>query len=150
VIALLLGPPFDDSGWEEGVEACTGTNRHVSWLIQGDASGTQHPAVFVADLTDTGGTPYFSQYAYRSFDLPAVDPIARGLATPDGLTIGSTLDQYIEVYNDPTFENPDLGLVHEGDLLFGIDIVGSADAPDGASSRIYYLGAGADGCPDFP
>ncbi|MEK7252918.1 MAG: peptidoglycan-binding domain-containing protein [Actinomycetota bacterium] len=148
VIALLLGPPFEDSGWETDA-ACTGTNRHVSWLIQGDSSGTDHPAIFTADFTDTGGTPYFSQYAYISNDLPALDPIARGLTTEDGLSIGSTYDEYVVVYDEPTFEDTDRGLVHEGDLLFGIVLVGGTETPDGAASRVWHIGAGADGCPDF-
>ena len=150
VIALLLGPPVEDSGWQDAAAECTGTNRHVSWIIQGASGDSQHPAIFVADFTDTGGTPYFSQYAYRSFDLTSLDPIARGLNTPDGLSIGSTLDDFIAVYNNPTFEDPDLGLVREGNLTFAFDISGSADAPDGAASRIRYVGAGADGCPDAP
>lgn len=148
VIALLLGPPFDDSGWET-TDACTGSNRHVSWLIQGDSAGTNHPAIFIADFTQTGGTPYFSQYAYRSFDLRALDPIARGLTTPDGITIGSSIDEFTNAYDTPVFDDPDLGLVSEGDLLFGFDIVGTPESPDGASSRAWYVGAGADGCPDF-
>ena len=150
VIALLLGPPIDDSGWEAAAGSCTGTNRHVSWLIQGDSAGTEHPAIFIADFTDTGGTPYFSQYAYRSFDLATLDPIARGLTTADGLSIGSTYDEFTAVYDTAEFEDTELGLVHEGDLLFGIQIIGTADAPDGTSSRVWYIGAGADGCPDFP
>ncbi len=150
VIALLLGPPFEDSGWQDAVAECTGSNRHVSWIIQGASGGTNHPALFIADFTDTGGTPYFSQYAYRSLDLGSLDPIARGLDTPDGLSIGSTLDDFIAVYDDPTFENPDLGVVREGDLVFAFDLSGSADSPDGAASRIRYVGAGADGCPDAP
>lgn len=149
VIALLLGPPREDTGWESGVAACTGTNRHVSWLIQGDSAGDLHPAIFIADFTDTGGTPYFSQFAYVSNDLAALDPIAGGLSTEDGLSIGSTYDAYTEVYGDPTFEDTERGLAHEGNLLFGIGIVGTADSPDGTASRIYYVGAGADGCPDF-
>jgi hypothetical protein len=149
VIALLLGAPFDDSGWET-VDGCTGSNRHVTWVIQGGVSGSNHPAFFVADFTDTGGTPYFSQFAYRSDDLATLDPIARGLTTEDGLTIGSTYDDFVDVFDIPDFVDADLGLVREGDLSFGFDLVGSADSPDGAATRIWYVGAGEDGCPDFP
>lgn len=148
VIALVLGQPFDDSGWVEE-PGCTGANRHVTWVIQGGAAGTDHPAYFVADFTDTGGTPYFSQYAYRSDSLTALDPIARGLTTADGLTIGSTFDDFVAVHDIPDFDDPGNGLTVADEVTFGFRIVGSADSPDGAASRIYYVGAGADGCPDF-
>ncbi len=147
VIALLLGAPFSDTGWESDA-ACTGSNRHVTWVIQGDPSGDQHPAFFVADFTDTGGTPYFSQYAYRTANLAALDPIARELTTADGLTIGSTYDDFVDVFDIPEFDENDR--TSEGDLVFGFELVGSADAPDGAASRIWFVGAGEDGCPDLP
>jgi peptidoglycan hydrolase-like protein with peptidoglycan-binding domain len=150
VIALLLGAPHDDSGWETGVDECTGSNRHVTWVIQGAASGSNHPAFFVADFTDTGGTPYFSQFAYHSEDLATLDPIARGLTTEDGLTIGSTYDDFVAVFDIPDFVDADLGLVREGEVTFGFDVIGSTDSPDGAATRIWYVGAGEDGCPDFP
>ena len=149
VIALVLGQPFDDSGWVNAPE-CTGSNRHVTWIIQGAAAGgTNHPAFFVADFTDTGGTPYFSQYAYRSADLVTLDPIARGLTTPDAVTIGSTFDEFVEVYDTPEFDDTVNGVAVADEITFGFRIVGSADSPDGAATRLYYVGAGADGCPDF-
>ncbi len=148
VIALVLGAPFDDSGWIEE-PGCTGSNRHVTWVIQGGAAGSDHPAYFVADFTDTGGTPYFSQYAYRSDSLTALDPIARGLTTADALTIGSTFDDFVEVHDTPEFDDTVNGLAVADGVTFGFRIVGSADSPDGAATRIYLVGAGADGCPDF-
>jgi hypothetical protein len=148
VIALVLGQPFDDSGWVSAPE-CTGSNRHVTWIIQGAAAGDDHPAYFVADFTDTGGTPYFSQYAYRSADLVTLDPIARGLATADGITIGSTFDDFVDVYDIPEFDDTVNGLATADEITFGFRIVGSAESPDGAATRLYYVGSGEDGCPDF-
>jgi peptidoglycan hydrolase-like protein with peptidoglycan-binding domain len=150
VIALLLGAPVDDTGWQTAIDECTGSNRHVTWVIQGGSSGSNHPAFFVADFTDTGGTPYFSQFAYRSEDLATLDPIARGLTTEDGLTIGSTYDDFVAVFDTPDFVDAELGLVREGEVTFGFEVIGSTDSPDGAATRIWYVGAGEDGCPDFP
>ncbi|MFH1104882.1 MAG: peptidoglycan-binding domain-containing protein, partial [Actinomycetota bacterium] len=149
VISLLLGTATVDTGWQEGISGCTGKNRHLTWLIQGDPNGSDHPAVLIVDLTDTGGTPYFSQYAYRSYDLPALDPIAQGLATADGVSIGSTLQEFSDAYGDPTFIDAVRGLARfDDEMLVGIDVVGG-DNPDAAASRIWYIGAGSDGCADF-
>lgn len=149
VIALLLGSPHDDTGWLDTEEGCTGSNRHVTWLIQGDPDGADHPAAFIVDFTSTGGSPYFSQYTFLSLDLPALDPLARGLATAEGITLGSTYDEFVEAYQEPTFFDPTRGLTREGDLVVGFSLVGDPAAPDGAASRIRYLGAGEDGCEDF-
>lgn len=151
VISLLLGTATVDTGWQEGIPGCTGKNRHLSWLIQGDPNGSEHPAVLIVDLTDTGGLPYFSQYAYRSYDLSVLDPIAQGLATSEGVSIGSTLQAFSDAYGNPTFIDAVRGLAGFDDgMLVGIDLVGGADSPDETASRIWYLGAGADGCEDFP
>jgi len=151
VISLLLGTATVDTGWQEGTPGCTGKNRHLSWLIQGDPNGSDHPAVLIVDLTDTGGVPYFSQYAYRSYDLPALDPIAQGLATKEGVSIGSSLQVFSDAYGNPVFIDAVRGLADFNDgMLVGIDLVGGADSPDEATSRIWYIGAGSDGCEDFP
>ena len=150
VISLLLGTATVDTGWQEGILGCTGKNRHLSWLIQGDPNGSDHPAVLIVDLTDTGGLPYFSQYAYRSYDLAALDPIAQGLATKEGVSIGSTLQVFTDAYENPAFTDAVRGLANFNDgMLVGIDLVGDADSPDAAASRIWYMGAGSDGCADF-
>jgi peptidoglycan hydrolase-like protein with peptidoglycan-binding domain len=151
VISLLLGTAQVDTGWQEGVPGCTGKNRHLSWLIQADPNGTDYPAVLIVDLTDTGGQPYFSQYAYRSYDLAALDPIAEGLTTKDGISIGSSLTDFIDAYGSVTFFDAVRGLARfENDkMLVGVDLVGGADSPDEDASRIWYLGAGSDGCADF-
>ena len=149
VIALLLGNPVD-TGWQEGIPGCTGKNRHLTWVIQGDPNGADHPAVLVVDLTDTGGQPYFSQYAYRSYDLTALDPIAQGLATADGVSIGSTLAEFSDAYGNPSFFDEVRGLANfDDDMLVGIEISGDVNDPDENASRIWYIGAGSDGCTDF-
>lgn len=149
VIALLLGSPHDDTGWLDAEAGCTGSNRHVTWLIQGDPDGSDHPAAFIVDFTNTGGAPYFSQYTFVSLDLPTLDPLARGLTTAEGITLGSTYDEFVDAYQKPTFFDPTRGLTRQGDLIVGFSLVGDPTAPDGTASRIRYLGAGEDGCADF-
>lgn len=152
VIALVLGQPWDDSGWLEDEEGCTGSNRHVTWLIQGDdPPGTDHPAFLVVDFTSTGGAPYFSQYAYQSADLATLDPIAGGLATEEGISIGDTLADFADAYSNPTFFDTVRGLARfaGNDMVVGMAISGTAADPDADATRIWYVSAGADGCDDF-
>lgn len=152
VIALLLGQPWEDSGWLTDEEGCTGSNRHVTWLIQADdPPGTDHPAFLIIDFTDTGGEPYFSQYSYRSADLATLDPIAAGLATDEGISLGSTLAAFVDAYTNPTFFDTNRGLARfAGDeMVVGMAISGTADSPDADATLVWYLSAGADGCDDF-
>ncbi len=55
----------------------------------------------------------------------------------------------MEVHDTPEFDDTVNGLAVADGVTFGFRIVGSADSPDGAATRIYLVGAGADGCPDF-
>ena len=152
VISLVLGQAWEDTGWLEDEEGCTGSNRHVTWLIQADdPPGTDHPAYLVVDFTTTGGAPYFSQYAYLSADLATLDPIAGGLATEEGISLGSTLAEYTDAYSDPDFYDSVRGLArfNGDDMVVGIAISGTAADPDPDGSRVWYVSAGADGCTDF-
>lgn len=152
VISLVLGQPWEDTGWLDDEEGCTGSNRHVTWLIQADdPPGTDHPAFLVVDFTTTGGAPYFSQYSYRSADLATLDPIAGGLATAEGISLGSTLAAFSDAYSDPDFFDSVRGLARFADdeMVVGIAISGTAADPDPDASRVWYVSAGADGCTDF-
>jgi peptidoglycan hydrolase-like protein with peptidoglycan-binding domain len=152
VIALLLGQPWEDSGWLTDEEGCTGSNRHVTWLIQADdPPGTDHPAFLVVDFTTTGGAPYFSQYAYRSGDLATLDPIAAGLATEEGISLGSTLAEFADAYTNPSFYDTVRGLARfaGNEMVVGMAISGTAASPDADATRVWYISAGADGCDDF-
>lgn len=153
VIGLLLGNPLVDTGWQSDMPGCSGSNRHVTWVIQADPAdpvGGKHPAVLVTDFTDTGGTAYFSQYAYRSADLATVDPVVQGLATEEGISLGSSLAAFVDAHGDPDFFDPVRGLTElDDEMLFGFELSGEADEPDPDLSRVWYVGAGADGCPDF-
>jgi peptidoglycan hydrolase-like protein with peptidoglycan-binding domain len=152
VIALLLGQPWEDSGWLTDEQGCTGSNRHVTWLIQADdPPGSDHPAFLVVDFTTTGGTPYFSQYSYRSADLATLDPIAAGLATEEDISLGSTLAEFAAAYTNPTFFDTVRGLALFGgnEMVVGMAISGTAADPDADATRVWYVSAGADGCDDF-
>jgi peptidoglycan hydrolase-like protein with peptidoglycan-binding domain len=145
VIALVLGPAFVDTGWQTGVPGCTGTNRHLTWIIQAAESGDNHPAVLEVDFADLGGTPFFAQYAYRSFDLGSLDPIAQGLTTPEGFTLGSDLDFFQEQYGSANFFDELRGLTNYA----GTAVAGFEPGATDADRLAWYLGAGDDGCTDF-
>lgn len=145
VIGLVLGPPFVDTDWQTGVPGCTGTNRHLTWIIQAAASGDSHPAVLQVDFADLGGTPFFAQYAYRSFDLTALDPIAQGLTTPEGFTLGSTLEFFEDQYGTAEFFDDLRGLARFQDRT----VAGFEPGDTPADRLAWYIGAGDDGCEDF-
>ena len=145
VVALVLGPPFVDTGWQAGVPGCTGTNRHLTWIIQAADGGENHPAVLQVDFADLGGTPFFAQYAYRSFDLASLDPLARGLGTTEDFTLGTTLETFEDLYGDANFFDELRGLTEfEERMLAGFGLGETA-----ADRQAWYIGAGADGCEDF-
>ncbi|MCH7585209.1 MAG: peptidoglycan-binding protein [Acidobacteria bacterium] len=145
VITLVLDLPFVDTGWQSGVPGCSGSNRHLTWIIQKADSGESHPAVLQVDFADLGGTPFFAQYAYRSFDLTQLDPIAQGLATAEGFTIGSSLETFEDEYGDADFFDELRGLTDFNErMLAGFELGETA-----AERRAWYVGAGDDGCEDF-
>ena len=145
VISLVLDEPFVDTGWQTGVPGCTGGNRHLTWIIQKADSGEDHPAVLQVDFADLGGTPFFAQYAYRSFDLSVLDPIARGLGTAEGFTLGSSLETFEDEYGDADFFDELRGLTD-----FNERMVAGFELGDTAADRqAWYIGAGDDGCEDF-
>ena len=145
VISLVLGPPFVDTDWQSGVPGCVGTNRHLTWIIQAGDDGENHPAVLIVDFADLGGTPFFAQYAYRSFDLTVLDPIAQGLTTEEGFTLGSSLEEFEEAYGDAEFFDTPRGLT-----TFEEKMVAGFEVGDQPTTRLaWYVGAGDDGCEDF-
>lgn len=145
VIELVLGPPFVDTGWQSDVPGCVGSNRHLTWIIQAADGGDNHPAVLVIDFADLGGTPFFAQYAYRSFDLAALDPIAQGLTTEDGISLGSDLETFTDVYGDVQFYDETRGLTAFQEKM----VAGFEPGAEPADRLIWYIAAGDDGCEDF-
>ena len=145
VISLVLDEPFVDTGWQTGVPGCTGGNRHLTWIIQKADSGEDHPAVLQVDFADLGGTPFFAQYAYRSFDLSVLDPIARGLGTAEGFTLGSSLETFEDEYGDADFFDELRGLTDFNERM----VAGFELGETAADRQAWYIGAGDDGCEDF-
>lgn len=145
IITLLLQAPWEDTDWQTDAPGCTGANRHVTWLIQAASSGDRHPAVLIISLSDVGGERAFAKYSYRSLDLAELDPIAQGLATRDGISIGSTLAEFIEAHGRPSFDDEGRAQFSEG-MTVGVDLVDGAVSPDEELSRVWYLAAGSDGC----
>ncbi len=156
-IGFILGPPTTDTGWQAGVSAgrtCEGFNRHVTWVVQEAEEGDAHPAVLFIDFSDVGfSDPSFAQYAYRSFDLESLDVGARGLGTAERVSLGSSIGEFSSAYGDPAYFDPDRGLAEIAPgFVAGIDRASDEeeDEPEEPfTERIWYLGAGADGCVDF-
>jgi hypothetical protein len=145
VIALVLGPATVDTGWQTDVPGCNGTHRHLQWVVQQADNRVDHPAVLEVDFSDLGGTPFFSEYAYRSYDLSLLDPIAEGLTTEEGLSLGSTLEFFEETYGDADFFDEVRGLTE-----FNERMTAGFDARESATEReVWFIGAGDDSCDDF-
>lgn len=147
VMGLLLGVPFEDSDWRDDVAACPGTHRVVTWLIQAGLGTDQHPAVFTAYFAEVSGVPSFLEYSYVTLDLQALDPLAQGLATAGGASIGTTLEQFLalEDYEEATLGSGGTVTVDDG-VLITFTVSGSADAPDPQLTRIRRIEAGSGGC----
>jgi hypothetical protein len=100
----VLGEPDQDSGWVEplSIGACAGTEaRFVAWgslyLYFSDESG-------VAD-----GERHFFSYSYGSVrDLEA---IPEGLATPEGIGLGTSVEFLRAAYRDVAVEAGEEGLL---------------------------------------
>lgn len=145
VVSLVLGEPWVDTGWQEGVPGCTGSNRHVTWPIQQGPDDQSHPAALELHFSDLGGAPFFAQYAYRSDDLDTLDPIAQGLTTADGVSLGTDLETFTDIYGEVVFFDPLRGLTEfDDEMLAGFE---QGDEP--VDRLVWYIGAGADGCTDF-
>jgi hypothetical protein len=158
LLTFVLGDPTDDTDWIVGADpdrpSCRGANRHVTWVIQ-EAPGSgedQAPGEPIAELevdfSDiVTGQREFAQYTYRTSAPARVDSGARGLATNEGITIGSTLDQFVSVYGEPDWIEEDLGIARFGGALVARLELGGQDAADPVL-RVLAIGAGGDGCAD--
>jgi peptidoglycan hydrolase-like protein with peptidoglycan-binding domain len=142
----ILGDPTADTGWATGdaVErTCTGSNRHLTWIIQQAETGTEHPAVLYVHFSDVDtGSQVFAEFAYVSLDPQAVDAGVMDLSTAAGISIGRTVAEYAEVYGQPNFTDGNSGLTLGGGMLFGITTEGEDDL-------VSFIGAGDDGCEGY-
>lgn len=144
VIALVLGPATVDTDWRP-VDGCSGTHRQLQWVIQLADDRVDHPAVLEVNFSDLGGSPFFSEYAYRSRDLGLLDPIAQGLATEEGLTLGSSLEFFQDEYGDADFFDEVRGLTRFSERM----VAGFEPGESPADRLAWYIGAGDDGCENF-
>jgi hypothetical protein len=165
VLTFVMGEPTDDSGWILGTDpdrpSCSGANRHLTWIVQEPVpveadpndEATPEPggpaAILEVDFSDiNAGVREFAQYTYRSAAPATVDSGARGLATVEGITIGSTFDQFVAAYGDPDWLEEDLGIARfAGAMTVELEV----PPPDGEGNevlRVLSISAGADGCAD--
>jgi len=142
----ILGDPATDTGWATGDSAertCTGANRHLIWIIQAAETGTEHPAVFYVHFSDVDtGSQTFAEYAYVSLDPQAVDAGAMDLMTDAGVSIGRTVEEFVEAYGQPNFVDGTSGLAYGGGMLIGIRTAGEVDL-------VWFIGSGEDGCEGY-
>jgi hypothetical protein len=142
----ILGAPAADSGWATGDAAertCTGSNRHLSWIVQSAETGAEHPAILYVHFSDIDtGSQTFAEYAYVSLDPQAVDAGVMDLATAGGISIGHSVADYAEVYGQPNFTDGNSGLTLGGGMLFGI-------TPEGEDDLVWFIGSGDDGCEGY-
>lgn len=139
----ILGEPTEDSGWatgDAGDRTCTGSNRHLIWVLQPAETGTEHPAVLYVHFSDVDtGVQEFAEYAYVSLDPQAVDAGVMDLATAGGISIGHTVEDFAEVYGQPTFTDGTSGLALAGGMVFGF-------STEGSEQLVWSISAGEDGC----
>ena len=142
----ILGAPATDTGWATGDadgRTCTGSNRHLTWILQSAETGTEHPAILYVHFSDIdGGTQVFAEYAYVSLDPQAVDAGVMDLMTVAGVSIGRTVDEFVAAYGQPNFIDGSSGLAYGGGMLMGIRTAGEADL-------VWFIGAGEDGCEGY-
>lgn len=144
VISLILGSPWTDSGWQSDVAACPGTHRAVTWLVQAGLGSDAHPAVFTAFFSEVSNEPIFLEYTYHTLDLAALDPLAQGLGTVEGISIGSTFEQFTDAY--------EVGIDAQGRVTpsggptIEFAVVGDTASPDPTATRVNRIGAGTGGC----
>lgn len=131
LLTLLWGPPDLDTGWEPGPSSrygvCPGLSRGVEW---------NHLAVIFTDgeteMAPAGGSHFFS-WMYGEPGEPATwKGKPESLATPDGLTTGSTVADLRRLYGtrlevtDPLLDKPTFSVVAPpgggiSGLLSGVD-----------------------------
>ncbi|MCJ7726713.1 MAG: peptidoglycan-binding protein [Acidimicrobiia bacterium] len=151
LLITILGEPTTDSGWEGGsIAGCSGFNRHLRWVIDPAVDDGKNRAVFFAHFSDEGfDDTSFAQYEYISLDPEHVDIGARELATAEGLSLGSSLTEYVGLYGEPLILNRDLGFADfNAGMVVGIDLT-TEDDPADFTERVWYLSAGQDGCADY-
>jgi peptidoglycan hydrolase-like protein with peptidoglycan-binding domain len=142
----ILGAPGGDTGWvtgDDGQRTCTGSNRHLFWILQEAEEGTDHPAILYVHFSDVDtGSQAFAEFAYVSLDPKAVDAGVMDLASAAGITIGRTVNEFAEAYGAPNFIDGNSGLALGGGLLWGITTEGEDDL-------VWFVGAGDDGCEGY-
>jgi len=151
LLVTILGEPTTDSGWEGGsIQGCSGFNRHLRWVIDDAAEEGKNRAVFFAHFSDEGfDDTSFAQYEYISLDPERVDIGARELATAEGLSLGSSLTEFIGLYGEPLILDRDLGFADfNAGMIVGIDLT-TEDDPADFTERVWYLSGGQDGCADY-
>ncbi len=135
-VAAVLGDPSADTGWSDplSISACPGTQvRRVTWgalsLFFGDES------------TVASGTPHLFAYSYGSVEDLESEPV--GLATPEGIGLGSTVVYLGAAYPDVVIEPGEDDVIEPS---FFVDESLSGRLTGGAGDDLVTVIIGGDPC----
>jgi hypothetical protein len=135
-VTAVLGEPDEDSGWVEplSIGACAGTEaRYVAW-------GALY-LYFSDESAITTGERHLFSYSYgRESDLEA---IPEGLATPDGIGLGTSVEFLRAAYPDVVVEPGEEGVFAPN---FYVDDTLSGRLTGGADDDLVTVIIGGDPC----
>jgi hypothetical protein len=135
-VTELLGAPTEDTGWADPltISACPGTQvRRVSWGALSLFFGDESPVV--------SGTPHLFAYSYGAAGDLEAEPA--GLATDDGIGLGSTVAQLEAAYPDVVIEPGEEGVIEPS---FFVDDTLSGRLTGGADDDLVTVIIGGDPC----
>jgi hypothetical protein len=135
-VTAVLGEPDQDSGWVEplSIGACAGTEaRFVAWGALNLYFSDESPVA--------AGEPHFFSYSYGSERDLAAAP--EGLATPEGIGLGTTVEFLRAAYDGVVVEQGEEGLIAP---TFYVDDRLSGRLTGGADDDLVTVIIGGDPC----
>ena len=140
-LGMWYGDPVTDTGWETpGI--CAGSTRLVTWRV---ATGVVLNAVFsdTDQVSYEEREPHFTAYWLLANDVGGLDRRIPLPATPEGVTVGSTIEEFEEAYGtlDLFTELALIAFLPDGQAVVFSDAV--------AGTPAYEILARAGACPVF-
>jgi hypothetical protein len=135
-VTEVLGAPTEDTGWADplSISACPGTQvRRVSWGALSLFFGDESPIA--------SGTLHLFAYAYGSADVLDAEPA--GLATDDGIGLGSTVAYLKAAYPGVVIEPGEEGIIEPS---FVVDENLSGRLTGGEDDDLVTVIIGGDPC----
>lgn len=132
----VFGEPTEDTGWSDPltVSTCAGTQvRRVSWGSLSLYFGDESPVA--------QGTPHLFAYSYGTADDLEGAPV--GLATPEGIGLGSTVEFLRAAYPEVVVEPGEEGIIEPN---FFLSDVLSGRLTGGGDADLVTVIIGGDAC----